>query len=488
MSETSNNNLPDADKLTGIDYLGCGYDIFGYYGRVDSIISKQLVTMPKADAVIEVYGDKYFYPKDAIRAVLVKQTEYGTAFSENIEDLYTEMSAAVELSGSKGLFSAEVSAKYSSSYSSSSYFYHATYAGYINAYKLTLDLDYAHNHLDKGFKHDLYTMDAKALVSKYGTHFLYEGIFGGRWSYSQSLSKFSYSSSEDAAVKVKANYGTYAGQISAEIATDESGSNSESNAMFSCIGGTPNTLVDGFDAWAASVSNNFTLVDFNDSSLKPISEFVRHDNQRKEEIDAAIKAVILETGEPTPTTQLTTSASPDVWSAGSSNIDKEIEADSGAKQGYAVVGFGGRIKNKNFTRIAVCYLNLTTAQRHWDVFGDRTVFNRDDYETLGEVPDGCVVTGIGLKGDDSNFRKMVLHYQELNPFDSGNQYLDTNLQSDAFKLQDTAEPEKKYDVEFTPGNDNTMILTGIGVGYRGKKERIQYLKLYRNTILEVSED
>lgn len=488
MFEMSNNNPPDADKLTGIDYLGCGYDIFGYYARVNSIISKQLVTMPNADAVIEVYDDKYFYPKAAIRTAtgLKPESGYIKRSSENVEDLYTEMSASVELSGSKGLFSAEVSAKYSSSYSSSNYFYHAEYGGYVNAYRLTLDLDYALNNLDKGFKHDLYTMDAKELVSKYGTHFLYEGVFGGRWSYTQSFSKFSYSRSEDAAAQAEANYGTYSGKISTEIATDESGSNSQSNAEFSCVGGTPNTLVDGFDAWTESVPNNFALVDFTNNSLKRISEFVKHDERRKAEIDAAID-VVLDTGVLPTATQLATSSKTTAWSEGSSNIDKEIEVDSGAKQGYAVVGFGGRIKDKNFTRIAVCYLDLTTGRRHWEVFGDRTVFNWNDYETIGLVEEGHVVTGIGLKGDDSNFRKMVLHYQELNPFDSGKNYLDTNLKSAAFKLDQAAEPEKSYDVEFRPGDD-TMMLTGIGVGYRGKKERVQYLKLYRNTIVEVPED
>ena len=119
------------------------------------------------------------------------------------------------------------------------------------------------------------------------------------------------------------------------------------------------------------------------------------------------------------------------------------------------------------------------------MFGDRTVFNQNDYETLGEVPEGCVVTGIGLKGDDSNFKKMVLHYQELTPASPGNNYLDAGLQSIEFQHQEMAErPESSYEVEFNPGSNNSMVITGIGVGYRGKKQRVQYLKLYRNMIVE----
>ncbi|NEP37293.1 MAG: hypothetical protein F6K38_39615, partial [Moorea sp. SIO3B2] len=41
-----------------------------------------------------------------------------------------------------------------------------------------------------------------------------------------------------------------------------------------------------------------------------------------------------------------------------------------------------------------------------------------------------------------------------------------------------------YEIEFNPGDNNDMVITGIAVGYRGKKEKVNYLKLYRNTIVE----
>ena len=94
---------------------------------------------------------------------------------------------------------------------------------------MTLDIDYAQKNLDEDFYNDLYNktdgtnydMTADELVAKYGTHFLYEGVFGGRWSYSQSISKFSYGSSEDAELQVKANYNSYSANISGSSQTDE---------------------------------------------------------------------------------------------------------------------------------------------------------------------------------------------------------------------------------------------------------------------------
>lgn len=493
-----------SQTLTGVHYLGCTYDIYGYYARANSVnTSQRLFVLPDTDTDIAVSGDEYSYPKEAISTpVLLYETDEKTSSHESTEELYTEMSVSANLSGSYGLFSAEVSAKYSESYTGSSYFYHVDKSGYVNSYKLTLDLDYMLDHLDEDFEADLndtakdsqgnvkvdtngnveYVMSAGALVAKYGTHFLYEAIFGGRWSYSQSVSKFSYSSSQEAEVQVDANYSTYSGSISASNQTDKSQSSHQSNGEFWCIGGTPDTLVDGFDDWAASVPGNFVLVDFTDNSLKRISELAA-DSYRKETIDTVITKLL--STETLSMTELTTSSETQEWTT--AQKDKQIDVDSEVKNGYAVVGFGGRInKDKKFTRIAVCYLNLSTAQREWNVFGDKTIFNKDEYETLGEVPEGCVMTGIGLKGHGNHLGAMVLHYQELSPARSTNAYLDPTLQSIYFKRQqqDTSnKPERDYEVELNPSDNNNKVITGLGVGYRGKHEAVQFLRLDRTTIV-----
>jgi len=481
-----------ANNLTGIDYLGCSYDIYGYYARANSVNTAQrLFNLPDADTVITIQGQEYSYPKDAIGTpALLNEANYKTSAYESIKDLYTEMSIAANLSGSYGLFSSEVSAKYSESYTSSSYFYHVENFGYVNSYKLTLDIDYALNNLDQDFKNDLYNktngstydMSAKDLVAKYGTHFLCEGVFGGRWSYTQSVSKFSYSNSQEAEVKVEANYASYSASISGYYGTDRSESNSNSNGEFRCIGGAPETLRQGFDAWSATVSGNFVLVNFTSDSLKRISELVVDDDERKTEIDAAIQAV-LNSGEIPITTKLTTkSENQEEWSKGDTS---NLEVDSGTSDdGRVVVGFGGKVNNSkgDFSRIAVCYLNMSTGKRNWEVFGNVTTFNENDYETLGEVPAGCVLTGIGLTGKNKDFSQMVLHYQELAPANSTYNYLDTNLQSTAFNRQNETDPDSGYESELNPGSNNGKVITGIGVTYRNNG--VKSVKLYRNILVE----
>ena len=486
-----------ANNLTGVEYLGCIYDIYGYYARANSVnTAKRLFNLPDADAQITIQGEQYSYPKDAIGAPAVSyEAREVFSSSESTEDLYAEMSVSAKLSGSYGLFSSEVDAKYDSSYTSSSYYYHVEKSGYVNSYKLTLDLDYAMNNLDEDFKNALYNMNAKDLVAKYGTHFLYEAIFGGRWSYSQSISKFNYSSSDEAKLQVQANYDSYSADISGSSQTDHSQSSSQSNGKFWCLGGTPETLTEGFEAWSATLSGNFVLVNFTDYSLKRISELVEGDENRKDEIDDAIDAALKLGQNPSTTYLTTTSANQETWSTAKKNETFELDSNIYFnKDGYIIVGFGGRVNNNgDFTRIAVCYLDLSTSKRQWEVFGDKTTFDPDDYEALGEVPEGCVLTGIGLKGSNDSLQKMVLYYQEIALASSTYNYLDNNLQSIAFKGQKEVNPDDNYEVHFNPGDYNDMVITNIGVNYRKDKkkkenkggDKVNRLKLYRNQLVEI---
>jgi hypothetical protein len=480
-----------AQTLTGLEYLGCTYDIYGYYARGSSVnTSQQLFSMPDADTEIEIYntgsGDgTYVYPKGAISVARLYEADQKTSTSETTEDIYTKMSVSANLSGSYGLFSSEVSAKYSESYTSNSYFYHVEESGYAYSYRLTVDLDYMKANLDPDFATALSAVtdedSADSFVETYGTHFLQEAIFGGRWTYSQSVSKFSYSTSAEAEITVQANYSSYSGSVSASNQTDYSKSNNQSNGEFWCIGGTPGTLTDGFDAWADSVSGNFALVEFTANSLKRISELV-DDADTQTLVDDAIQRV-LDAGV-NPNTTALTNGDYEVWAR---NDSYKMEQEMEPQEGYAVVGFGGRVDNNgNFTRIAVRLLNLATSEREWRVVGDQETFNQTEYETLGEVPDGCVLTGIGMSGHDKNFKSMVLYYQELTPASSTNNYLDTEVQSKAFSRQkEELSANSSYESHFEPDGDEGKAIVGIGVGYSGgKKGKVDRLKLYRAPLIE----
>ena len=468
--------------LTGVEFLGCIYDIYGYYARANSVkTDKRLFSLPDADTEIAIYDTDsgegiYKYPSSAVSVARFYEADQTTITSETTEEIYSSFTVSADMSGSKGLFSAEVSAKYSESHTESSYFYHIEESGYAYSYRLTADLDYMKANLDSDFSSALNNVTDKAsadqLVETYGTHFLYEGVFGGRWSYTQSVSKFSYTDKTEAEAKVQANYASYSGSVSASNQTDYSQSNNQSNGEFWCIGGTPGTLVDGFDDWAESVPGNYALVDFSSNSLKKISELT-DDTTIKTLVETAIQEV-LDAGE-NPTTTSLTYNSVEYWVenvkiiGGSKKIIPDnIEEEMWPQDGYVVVGFGGNVNNNgDFNRIAVCLLDLSTGQREWKAQedGNTITFNQTEYETIGEVPYGCVLTGIGLSGKKQNFRRMVLHYQELAPI-TPTTYLDSQVSSKAFKFQQEAdEPKDSYDVEFKPDGNEGKVIVGIGVAY-----------------------
>ncbi|MEM9927963.1 MAG: hypothetical protein AAF915_30305 [Cyanobacteria bacterium P01_D01_bin.50] len=233
-----------------------------------------------------------------------------------------------------------------------------------------------------------------------------------------------------------------------------------------------------------------------------ISELVL-DEDRKAEINSAIDAVLLEVeAKALIPAKLTTK--PENQEEFFQGNKTNLEVDSGASDdGSVVVGFASKINgNGDFTRIAVCYLNLSTGKRTWKAFGNVDTFgtfNRSDYDTIGVVPDGCVLTGIGFTSVGlANTRIMALGYQELTPASPTYNYLDNNLQSIAFigEKEIGFDKEKNkdkgsdfgYQIGFNPGSYNDMVITGIGVNYSGNKNKVNRLKLYRNILVEADDE
>ena len=73
-----------ANNLTGVDYLGCIYDIYGYYARANSVnTAKRIFNLPDADTITIINDKEYYYPKEAIGYAFIDQ-----AFTDKVVTIH----------------------------------------------------------------------------------------------------------------------------------------------------------------------------------------------------------------------------------------------------------------------------------------------------------------------------------------------------------------------------------------------------------------
>ncbi|MEH6345280.1 MAG: MAC/perforin domain-containing protein [Bermanella sp.] len=488
--------------LPGVDYLGCIYKVSDRYADATSVsITKQLFDIPadttdtlKSLDVINAADEtdeNYTYPS-VYFGIVISETEISEAKAYTSEELYTSDAVSLNVSGSYGAFSGEVSTNYSSECTESSEYWNVVIKAGVKNYSIQMmDLTKLCDYLTDDFQDAIESVtddvSAAALVESYGTHFLYKAIFGGEWKYTQSVSKYTYGASSSAVTQVSANYLTYSASGSIGSSTDLSTSVDTSNAMFYAKGGLAADVYDGYDAWLENVPGNYAMVEFDDDSLQPISVLVQ-DTSIKALIESAIEAALPAasyTG--TSLTQDGSGDSLSVTTVGTGAVTSVSKCElyvAGDNPYEVITGFGGRIKNGDFTRIAVKILNLSTGESHWTAVGDSTVYNEVNYELIGDVPDGHVLTGIGLTENDDNLSYMVLYSQLMDPSGSSGakNFLDnTNLVATYYGGDGSKQPA--YELEYKPAASDCMSIGILGVNCGSKSISDIYL-LRRTLILE----
>lgn len=472
--------------ITGATLLGCSYDIFGLYANPDSVkTDKQMFlldlhkgkTFKIHDTDSSNTESTYIVPEGMIFKQL-KHSEYKTHLHKEIKDTHSYFATRAGLSVGYGLFSAEVSGRYEKEYTTSKYFCQVEEEGFSHIYSLTLDVDQMldENLLNPNFKKALDNMAPDMLVEEYGTHFLKEGIFGGQWCCSQSVSKLAKTDEYAMKMGVQGKYKGFGGQSETSQKKGQSIENQESDLRFRCRGGDAQALMKGFEEWVKTVYGNYTLVGFSKESLKPISDLVKGNDERKKEIEKAIDKYI-KNHDKLKTWGLKCKNSKEIYP-----YSGKLEQEFTPKKDCVLTGFAGRIDSKdNFTRIAVRVLDLNTGEYSWEVMGDGNPhFNEPDYELIGKVPDGCVMTGIGMNcGKGGNLDSMILHYKELAPI-NGRNYLGRKEEYQVFERKDKDreqgnERRSKYESYFEPGDNNSFVIVGIGVA--AAHEKVDRLRL-----------
>ncbi|KAB2913504.1 MAG: hypothetical protein F9K23_16910 [Bacteroidetes bacterium] len=309
------------------------------------------------------------------------------------------------------------------------------------------------------------SMSAEDVVSKYGTHFLASGYFGGVWMYSQSISKYSATSTTEVTNTLSASaevegvkIGTSTTNTSSTTSTETV---SQTDLYLNTIGGTTTS---SYDAWQASVNEgNWSLISFdNDTnvSLQPLSVLVDPTNQERiDEIDAAIKSVLT----PFSFQTLAWEVDGSKETINSGTVEKKFILDPDTESHMVIVGLGFSVDDSNLKTLNAKLLNLETGNTDWyteDSSGNHVKVYSSNAETETVCSNGYVVTGMGLNAGDTKMYTTELYGQAFDVMDiEDNTYLGTKV----YTFGD-GDPETKY--KPTTGNDR--IIRGLEVGvYHG---------------------
>ncbi|NTE00738.1 hypothetical protein G6M26_34750 [Agrobacterium tumefaciens] len=399
--------------------------------------------------------------------------------NETLEEIYTSkdvnnsLSVNLGIAGEVGAFSGEMEYSYNQSESNH---YESTmslakqYSMY-NVYKLVMKggNDYWRTIMKASVAADINgTMSATDLIIKYGTHFLASGYFGGIWSYSQSISTYTDTNSEEISNTLTAS-ATKAGVEVSSSATNKTAyvdtqSQSTTNLGFYSIGGTTQ---ESYTAWQASVNEgNWNLVSFDnvtDVSLQPISVLVDPSNQNRiKEINEAIKNYLA----PYQLNALCWEKSGERKTINSGSIEKRFILNPETENTKVIIGLGFKVDNSNLTVLNAQLLDLRTGATGWyteNADGIHVAVYQSDTETTTSCDKGYVVTGLALNSGDKKMYPCKLYGQGidvLNNYNNNQDFLNAKIES--FGEQNDAEDT------YLPTEGNSRIITGIEMGvYKG---------------------
>ncbi|MEL6863245.1 MAG: MAC/perforin domain-containing protein [Bacteroidota bacterium] len=475
-------------SLEGNAHLGQIYDVkngkFADSNSIESDSGHQLFDFSTTNKTQSLGGVDYDYSDDFIYQNMVGAS-YQTTASYSMEELYTSTSVSLNISGSYGAFSGELNADYSSAYLTNTAFYaynerrmYQLYSLQINASlsdrttlisKLKASVQTA---LNGATSDDL----ADEFVATYGTHFLYRGIYGGSWQYSETLSEYYYQSESDMSAKFTANYGNYESSISASSSKDTIQDYSQSDGIFNAKGGDADYLSDGFDAWANSIEdqNKHVLTDFDNSSLQPVSILVAEDSDQEYYLDRAIKRYLAGTIDLEGFEWDEEDVDKEVADSDGNEAELRLDEGDSPSTNKVIIGMALSSSNSEMKRMALKLADLDTNETSW-ITTDGNTYNSSNYERVVELPSGYIATGLGARVGNGNVKNLTLYYQAVDPANTdNNNYLSNTVQSATDGSGDN------HYHEFAPGNGNNRIL--IGASFHVKDKNLKGLTVYTSPL------
>ncbi|KAJ7532704.1 hypothetical protein O6H91_13G015200 [Diphasiastrum complanatum] len=273
------------EPLPGSDAIGQSYDVFGYYANPKSVMKELFDFAPQKEMSLE--GHTWLLSTDFIY-YSIRDTEMQTVSLRTKDAYTTELATSVKLSGSYGFFSASVESDFSQSFSDETDSTYTSVRANVNKWKLSLrdDIEGLRSKVKPSFKQALATMDAVQLFDTYGTHYVSEGLVGGRADYVATTKTSAFTSDIKISAVAEASYATTAGgQVSAEYKKHVETFRENSSTRLYAIGGSALPSITDtatYNAWLTSIDTRPVFCGFTYQSLRPIWELA--DSTQRQDI------------------------------------------------------------------------------------------------------------------------------------------------------------------------------------------------------------
>ncbi len=457
--------------VSGALEIGKLYDFQGLMASSESCNSSRPAVFQDINVMaaepVKVGNDYYLYPQICELNNGQSLSEKDTVEQTSFRSFEQEISTRAGVRGRSGAFSGSLTAEYSQSVreEKSTHFVSINVMCQYGTLRLA---NYRSLALIPEFDNALNSpeVSAKTLFNEWGTHIVAGVRLGGKATYMCSGSSQHYSSLQAFSTQARAKYAKVSGFAEFGISSAENTSDVYSQTGLQILGGDPSLLNDQqWDNWVATVADNPDWMAFTDKGLLPVWELCK-DTTRRETLDMEF------------TRLFTPNCYNPQWKEYSKGTHEAQVGCFTVDPFEFVTGFGARINSKcHFTRCAVQFENAISGVREWRVAGDVTSFNPNDYERLVEVPEGCALTGLGLRELNNNLDHLVAYYQMITQVkDKFNQSVSA-LEPNVSHIAARGSASSGFEVVYEPENHNGKVIQGIKVTSSSRAKSVVALKL-----------
>lgn len=283
MSDT--NNAPAYQPIPGLDTLGFGYDVRGQYAN-SLELKLPIIAVGPATNQTTVNNTVYLVPDNVtLNEHSVNYSTYEQVTGTTLEQYSSSLNSTTKIAGNYQFFSGSLQVDFTKDDMKNSEYEFSTIRNTIELWSLNLPdantltlIDTANQDLNGKDSNGNYTMSGIDVLNKYGSHYVWQAVVGGRADYSSETDKMTFDQSYNLGVVAEMSYKNAIGSITAQEQASYGAQIQNFDASSSTVihtqGGDP-TLGSkiangGFDEWAASVNSQPQLMDFTPNSLVPI--------------------------------------------------------------------------------------------------------------------------------------------------------------------------------------------------------------------------